>query len=238
MRHLVILFFSFLLIFSFCINLSAQNRTDFGLWTGLRVNQKITKKFSASLRGQVRLDGNANYFSSTFANVGLGYKFHKMIGIAAGYRYSIKPERNSHRVYGDIKFSYSPKKSGLALKIRLRGQYGTSSNQTVIPSTTLRPRFYVGYSPKGKVPKRFKFYMTGEVFYEFVQSTSSLSKYRISGGVSYELSKEISVGLRYIMQDELGATAPVQEHILSIGLEVDLPKLKKKKKKKKKKKED
>jgi len=234
MRHLGILLFSFLLFFCFSTSVSAQNRTDFGLWTGLRLNQKIVKNFNASLRGQVRLDGNANYFDAAFANIALGYKFHKMIGISAGYRYSIKPERNSHRVYGDVKFSYSPEKSGVVLKIRLRAQYGTSSNQTVIPSTTLRPRFYIGYSPKGKVPKRFNFYITGEVFYEFIQSTSSLSKYRISAGFSYKLSKDIAIGLRYIMQDELSVAAPVQEHILAIGLEVDLPKFKSKKKKEKK----
>ncbi len=234
MKYLVRTLFSSLFIGCFLVNLSAQNSSDFGVWTGLGLNQKIVKNLDASFRGQVRLDGNANYFKSCFFNGALSYKFHKMVSVLAGYRFTIRPERNNHRAYLDVKLNYRKKEWRTTFKLRLRGQYDTSNDHTLTPSTTLRPRLYVGYKPKGKFIKRFTFYVTGEIFYEFIQSYSSLNKYRVSAGLDFKLSKKIDVGLRYIFQNDLNIPAAVQDHILSIGLGVDLPKLKFKKKGKKK----
>ena len=238
MKYIAIILVSALIIFFTSSDISAQNQSDFGIWAGLKVNQEIVKNFSTSFRGQVRLQGNAAYFKSTFANIGFNYKFHKMFSLSAGYRYTIRPERNNHRVYGDAKFTLKPKKIRTTFKLRLRAQYVTSNDQTDLPSTVLRPRLYIGYNPKGKIAKRFNFYVTGEIFYEFIQSYSSLSKYRFSGGVTYDMSDDITLNLRYVYQDEIGAVAPVQDNILYIALSVDLPDFKKKKKKDKDKKKD
>ncbi|MCH2021154.1 MAG: DUF2490 domain-containing protein [Saprospiraceae bacterium] len=232
MKYLAIFILCSLLL---CVNVTsiqAQNRHDFGIWSGIKLNQKIYKNLSGSFRGQVRLEGNAAYFKSTFANFAFNYKFHKMFTLTAGYRYTIKTIRNNHRVYGDAKFTYRPEKLRTTFKLRLRGQYSTDNDQTNAPSTILRPRLYIGYQPKGKFGKKFNFYITGEIFYEFVESYNSLNKYRLSAGVTYDMNSDITLNLRYIYNDDIGIVEPIQENVLFIGLEVDLPKCKFKKKKK------
>ncbi|MDC0231568.1 DUF2490 domain-containing protein [Aureispira] len=231
MKYIAIITLAWLLLFVDISNIQAQNRHDFGIWSGIKLNQKIYKGLSSSYRGQVRLQGNAAYFKSTFANLGLNYKFHDIFTFTAGYRYTIKPQRNNHRVYGDAKFTYRPKNLRTTFKLRLRGQYSTSNDFSNLPTTILRPRLYIGYHPKGKFAKRFNFYITGEIFYEFVQSSNSLNKYRLSGGVTYEINDDITLNLRYVYNDDIGIVEPVQDNILFIGMEIDLPKCKFKKKK-------
>ena len=80
--------------------------------------------------------------------------------------------------------------------------------------------------------KRFTIYTTGEVFFHFVQSYQYFSRWRYSFGLNYEISKNITANIRYILQDDVGVAEPVMEHILVVGMAVDLPKFKKKKKKK------
>lgn len=213
--------------------LSAQNRSDFGVWAGMKVNQKILKDLSLGVKAQVRLNGNAAYFKSAFTNVGVAYKFHKIFGLAAGYRYSIRINNNTHRTYLDLKLNYQPVEDlGLKFKLRVRGQYDTSSDLTDDPSASLRSRLYIGFTPKGKMGKKFTIYTTGEIFYEFVQSYSSFKRWRYSAGMMYHFNKDIALNLRYILQDDIGIVEPIMDHVLVVGMVVDLPKIKNKKKKK------
>lgn len=234
MKHLVFLILLSLLFFTKLEKLSAQNQTDFGIWSGTSVSQKIIKKLSADFQGQVRLDGNAAYFKSLYFDFGLNYKFHDIFTLSLGYRYSIGDIRNTHRVYGDLNFVYSPPKSRTTFKIRLRGQYSTSSDLSRLPETVLRPRLFVNYNPKGKTFKKFNFYATGELFFTFMENFQDLSRYRVTAGATYDLSANTKINVRYIFQEGVNEVAPVQEHILSLGLIIELPKLKFKKKKKNK----
>ncbi len=232
MRYLCYLFSTTWFFLLLSNSMQAQNRRDFGIWSGLKINQKLTDNLSASLRGQVRLKGNAAYFRNTFANLSLNYKFHKIFALTAGYRYSIRNNGNNHRAYADAKFIYKIKAARTTFKLRLRAQYNTSNDYSDVPSTLLRPRFYMAYAPKGSFLKRFDFYITAEIFYEFIQSSQALNKYRLSAGLIYELSKNIDLNLRYIYQDEIGIAAPVQDNVLYIVLAIDLPGFKNKKKSK------
>ena len=55
MRHFCFLILAAWIILLFSSTTQAQNRRDFGIWSGLKINQKFTDNLSASLRGQVRL---------------------------------------------------------------------------------------------------------------------------------------------------------------------------------------
>ena len=127
---------------------------------------------------------------------------------------------------------YKIKEARTTFKLRLRAQYNTSNDYSDVPSTILRPRFFMAYAPKGQFLKRFDFYITAEIFYEFIQSSQALNKYRLSAGLIYELSKNIDLNLRYIFQDEIGIAAPVQDNVLYIVVAIDLPGFKNKKKSK------
>lgn len=213
--------------------LFAQNRNDFGVWAGMKVEQKILKELSVGVKAQVRLNGNAAYFKSAFTNIGVSYKFHKMFSLSAGYRYAIRVNNNTHRAYLDAKLNYQPIKDlGLRFKLRVRGQYGTNNDLVDASSVTLRSRLYIGFTPKGKIGKKFTIYTTGEIFYEFVQSYNSFKKWRYSAGMMYHFNKDLALNLRYILQDEIEVVAPVMDHVFVVGMVVDLPKIKNKKKKK------
>lgn len=209
----------------------AQNRHDFGIWAGLKIDQKLYKNLSFSLRGQVRLRGNAQYFRNTFINASFNYKFHKIFTLTAGYRYSVRNNGNNHRAYADAKFNFKIKPIRTIIKLRLRGQYNTSVQVNELASTILRPRLYVGYNLPGKFAKRFNIYMTGEIFYELYGSFQELNRYRLSAGITYDVSDDIELNVRYIFQDDIGIPEPLADHILYMMLSVDLPDFKKKKKK-------
>ncbi len=227
-----------LLSILFTLDSSAQNRNDFGIWGGTAFTIPIVKKLELTLDGQARLEGNARYISSVLLNSSLGYKFHDVFKMTIGHRYSLRFTGNRHRVYADLNFGYEVKAIRTTFKIRLRNQYHIYEDASQNPDFTLRPRFYIGYNPKGKTWKKFNFYVLSEIFYVFEDGDNEIKKYRISGGFSYRLKKEITFNLRYIYQDGINVRRPVREHIVAIGFDVDLPRLGKRKKKGKKDKDD
>lgn len=233
MKYLSIVFVLSFIFFTNLNKILAQNRTDFGIWAGVQMSQKLVKGLSGRYSSEIRLDGNATYFQTVFFDVGLNYKFHDMFSATLGYRYNISPQKNRHRGYLDLNFSYTPGETRLTLKARVRTLYQTSQFYNDLPSTVIRPRLYLNYNPKGKVANDFNFYIAGEIFYEIAQNYNQVNQYRFIAGVTYDLSKEVTLNLRYILQDEIGVAAPVQDHILCLELQVNLPKFDFKKKDKK-----
>lgn len=214
-------------------NALAQNRTDFGIWAGVQMSQKLVKGLTGRYSSEIRLDGNATYFQTVFFDVGLNYKFHDMFNATLGYRYNMSPQKNRHRGYLDLNFSYTPGETRLTLKARVRTLYQTSEFYNDLPSTVIRPRLYLNYNPKGKVANDFNFYIAGEIFYELAQNYNQVNQYRFMVGATYDLSTEVTLNLRYILQDEIGVAAPIQDHIICLELQVNLPKFDFKKKNKK-----
>lgn len=212
---------------------SAQNRYDFGIWSGLKVDQKIYKSLSYAIKGQVRLEGNANYFRNTLADIGLSYKFHKLFTLRGGYRYTLGNKNNRHRGYLDAISNIKIADSGFKLNVRLRSQYDTRSDYITDQATIFRGRLYFSYKPKIKKFNDLTLYTTGEAFYEMNDQFNQFNKWRFSFGLNYELSKRVSLHLRYILQDDIDIKAALMENIFMVYLAVDLPDLIKKNKKKK-----
>lgn len=226
-------FFVISLLFVFAVSTSAQNRYDFGIWSGLKVDQKIYKSLSYAFKGQIRLEGNANYFRSAFSDLSLSYNFNKFFTLRGGYRYTLGNTNNRHRGYLDAISNIKIAKTGLKLNIRLRSQYDTRSDYIIDQAAIFRGRLYFSYKPKIKKFNDLTFYTTGEVFYEMNDQFNQFNKWRFSFGLHYELSKNISLNLRYILQDDIDVKAAVMENIFMVYLSVDLPDLIKKNKKKK-----
>jgi hypothetical protein len=221
------------LLFVLGTSISAQNRYDFGIWSGLKVDQKIYKSLSYAFKGQVRLEGNANYFRNALSDLSLSYKFHKLFTLRGGYRYTLGNKNNRHRGYLDAISNIKIANTGLKFNVRLRSQYDTRSDYIIDQAAIFRGRLYVSYKPKIKKFNDLSFYSTAEAFYEINNLFSQFNKWRFSFGLNYELSKNISLHLRYILQDDIDIKAAVMENIFMIYLSVDLPDLIKKNKKKK-----
>lgn len=238
MKYSTIFFLCCFIFFLTPNDLSAQNRTDFGIWAGVQMSQKLYKGLTGRYSSEIRLDGNASYFQTVFFDVALNYKFHDFFNTTLGYRYNISLQRNRHRVYLDLNGSYSPGETRLTFRARVRALYQGSEFYNSLPSAVIRPRLYLNYNPKGKVANDFNFYIAGEIFYEISQNYNQVNQYRLAAGVTYDLSKEVTLNLRYIFQDEIGVAAPVQDHIICLELQVSLPKFDFKKKKDKDKEED
>lgn len=70
-----------------CAALPAAAEDDFGIWTGISVEKKITKKFSADVSLGFDAEDNLKHASRWDVGVGLGYKAFKWLSFGAGYTY-------------------------------------------------------------------------------------------------------------------------------------------------------
>lgn len=207
----------------------AQPEYDFQLRKSIEL-QKDLGKFQINLVDQVRLVDNANTFGQNLTEITFGYSPLDWLGASLAYRYSIRPDRNVHRISINLSTAYKVKKWRTTFALRLRGQWDRSDRSTDLSGYTLRPRFAIRYEPKGKFWKKWTFGIFGELFFDLHPSTAGFEAYRVGAEIDFELSKDASLMLRYFAANEVFGSRPDYDNVLQIGVTVNIPHKKKKKK--------
>lgn len=198
------------------------------LWLGSSVKFELSKKINFVLDVQERSDDNWQYLiDRLFIEPSLRYSLSDNIEFRAGYRYGFRAgNKAQNRFWGTI--SYSPN-----LGDNWNVKIGSILQTDYIDAATAlnnnwRPQLSISYQVRKKsklIPE-----IGGEFFYTFNNKYHTITRYRLYGGLKYELNKQQKLSLKYIYQRSINVGTPELDQILSISYDISVNKSKKKKK--------
>lgn len=207
----------------------AQAEYDFQLWKSIELQKDLGKSFQINLIDQVRLVNNVNTFGQNMTELTFGYEPLKWLGTSLAYRFSIRPNRNVHRVSVNLAFSHKIKAWRTTFGTRLRGQWDRSDRSTDESEFRIRSRFFARYEPKGKFWKKWSFAAFGELFFLLNTNNAGFVNYRVGGELTFELSHTSSLLVRCFSANEVQSARPDHNTVLQVGVTVNIPHKKKKK---------
>lgn len=220
-HHIFVLMIGVLLLLS---SLSyAQQSKDSQLWQGISLEYKANDKLTLNLSDQLRLDQNIAKFQLNLINIEAMYKVGKIVKIATGYRFSLIPIVDRHRLYVAPQIRYDIKNINTKISLHTNLQYEFDKRQN--NSTHVRPMLFVQYEPK--FPDRIEPFLATELLYRLSPNSNS-DQFRVYAGLDYKLTKEITIRAAYIRARDFDIEFRSNIFFASINIEIDRPKKKKK----------
>lgn len=213
---------SFLFFSLLVLQLQAQ-QSDAELWKGIKLDWEIIDQLGVSVENHVRLKNNFSTFKSDVTEVSFESKLLKLVRLSSGYRFTLEPSANKHRVFYDI--SVRPEISSLntQFNFRLRNQHEFQNAEQV--EGTLRPRITIKYSKK---KLKIEPLVGIEAFYQYDFKENEWNRYRLMFGFDYDLPRKATLDVLYIFQKEFNEPGAEQSHIFRITLALDMSFKKKK----------
>jgi len=207
------LVFCFLLM---CLTLSAQ-RKDFGIWSQLTLEKKITPRLAIGLTESVRLNENASRVNTHYSQVKINYKVARKINLVLGYRNAQKfsfDEKTDYRQRFQLDFIYKLKIKKLKIELQERFQtqfenIGRSDN-ALVPEFYYRTRATLSYNLNRKITP----YCSAELF---VNQDLIADKIRCRLGFSYDFDKRNSVKAYYMLDQQIQRNDPLGFYALGLG---------------------
>jgi len=151
------------------------------------------------------------------------YKVTPLLRMAGGYRFSLMPIVDRHRLYVEPILRYEIKERDLKVWLHTKLQYEFDKKQN--NTAHIRPLLFVKYEPK--FPDRIEPFLSTELFYR-ISPDANPDQFRIYTGLDYKLTKEITFRLAYIRARELKVEIPLRTNIFfaQLNIEIDRPKKK------------
>jgi len=206
-----ILLLIFCLLFFIPAKTFAQENTGSGVWLGLDLKYKFSKKIDLNFCPQWRSVISPPQFGSLLLEAGLDYSVAKNLTASAFYRYDIKPDAVQQRVYLDLSGQHKfIKKISTELRIRIQRQFGLNK----IPVNYLRPKLSIKY----KLSKKVSPFISGELFYHLYYKGNEFDNFRFQAGVNWDLKHSMSLKTYYLLDSEFNVYASGRQHIAGITL--------------------
>lgn len=212
---------------------------DFGIWTELNVEKKLTNRISLELFGENRSRNSHETVDRWSVGLGASYKLTNWLKASADYTYLYDHNEkwndkqtkvanfwgSRHRV--NVVLTGSVDFGNLSVSLRERWQYTYRPEKTVertkVSNGKVEDKTYNGKGKnvwrnrlqlKYKLTSLWRPYVNGETFV----AGSGLEKYRLSAGAEIRVSKKHSFDVKYLFQkscsddDDEG-----NRHILGVG---------------------
>lgn len=219
--------------FFFPLFIFSQDEVDFQPRFAVSVKTKPMKKWSVEIEEQLRFKDHASTIDQFFSEIYSDYGIVKNIKLGAGFRY-LRNQDTKGKIQGyedmiryHIDCIYRKDFFRFSLKTRLRYQdridleESTSSDERSEKHVRLKNSLKYDIK-KWKLDPR----ISGELFHQ-VGNESKLSKYRLGAGTSYRIKKLGSLGLFYLLEQEVNVADPILAHIVKASFSFNL-RLKKK----------
>ena len=212
---------------------------DFGIWTELNVEKKLTNRIGLELFGENRSRNSHETVDRWSVGLGASYKLTNWLKASADYTYLYDHNEkwndkqtkvanfwgSRHRF--NVALTGSVDFGNLSVSLRERWQYTYRPEKTVertkVSNGKVEDKTYNGKGKnvwrnrlqlKYKVTSMWRPYVNGETYV----AGSGLEKYRLSAGTEIRLSKKHSFDVKYLFQkscsddDDEG-----NRHILGVG---------------------
>ncbi len=193
---------------------------DASLWVGVNVEKKLTGKTSLTFNPELRFNENITELSNAFLDLGVAHKLSKSFRVYANYRVSQRRRLDNtygtrHRYYVDMSYRIKIDYVTIAYRLRLQQQYYQvgRSNNGYNPTNAIRNKILM----KLDMEKRYVPFFSAEAWYEHSYRFSNFNRFRLSGGVDYELNKFSSITASYIFQRGFNEEDPRTDYIISLS---------------------
>ena len=192
----------------FLVNSGKAQIDDTRLWTSISLKHKFTRKLSASVTQQLRIDHDVSEIDQLFSEVGIEYELKKNFKVSMNYRFvnknSVTFFSKSHRIYADLSYKFKPKRVSFTLRERIQEEYTSmySSELGKIPEWLLRSKLAISYDTE----KRYKPYMSLEMYYlidNAKESGEGINRLRYGAGVEYVFNRIHALDIGVIFQSDL-----------------------------------
>jgi hypothetical protein len=223
--------FKFLIAFICLLGISkAQNNNDFRAWTSFEISSNLTKKFSLSLKTQLRYFNQLSQLNGVYYSLDANRKLKKKWSIEGGLRFNTSNTWNSFR----MRIGIAKKLKINKIELSIRGLYqvqlnefGFHENYRNVPISSARFKIQA----ERKLIKHLKIKLFSEPLWRKEGDEVFLRRIRNSAGLSYELNKNLNADIAYLYQPQFYPRKVV--NIISFSFSYNLPKMYKKKGKKK-----
>lgn len=212
---------------------------DFGIWTEVGVEKKITKKLSLEGGLELRTRDNVKTVDRWSGSLGASYKLTDWLKASADYTllYDNNEKWNDKQTkvanYWGVRHRFNVALTGsvdfgnLSVSLRERWQYTYRPEKTVertkVSNGNVEDKTYNGKGKnvwrnrlqlKYKVTSMWRPYVNGETYV----AGSGLEKYRLSAGTEIRLSKKHSFDVKYMFQKSCSDDEDEgNRHILGVG---------------------
>lgn len=198
---------------------------DFGIWTTINLEKKLSERFSIIITEEFRLRENVSRINLFYSELGVEFRPAKILKFALSYRNTQKNQidgtyRYRHRFMFDITLKKKFGNFAVSYRNRLqreqRDVYNSENGQLV--EWYSRSKFTVKYD----LDKPLKPYVAAEFRYQIrnarmVESDNTWHRARFIGGLDYKLNDKSTFGLYYLVQNEFNVKTP--QSIYIVGLE-------------------
>ena len=186
-------------------------------WKGLDLQIDFLEKFRFTFGDQIRFRNNLSTFKSNILEGELTYKLMREIRPTIGYRFTLTPTTNVHRIFYKVNFRYNLEAINSDLLLRLLSTH--SYEQNSIAQNVFRPRIGIKYSKKGL---RLEPFFHSELWYLYNSKRSSWIRYRFAFGLDYKISGRNSLTFSYFYQDDFNVPDPNQANIFRLIFKIDI----------------
>ena len=198
---------------------------DFGMWNTLSIEKKLSKIISVSIDEEFRLRENLSKINLFYTNLGLNYKFSKKLKASFIYRITQKAVDGrgydiKHRIMLDVIYKEKLSKK-FVFQFRQRAQFENnniySSRDGRYIESFLRSKFEIGYN----YTKDIKAYFSEELRFQLhdprnPESDYGLHRFRHCLGIDYSISNSSTVGVYYLVQNEIKVYKPNELYIFGL----------------------
>ena len=212
----------FLSVISFQFEIGSAQTEDFQLWSGIRLDIKVTKSISAKIEEELRLMDNITQVDNYFTDAGISYNFRNNFTLGGYYRFIRKNEpgdiySNIHRYYFDLEYDNRLGRWEFSLRTRYQSRYKN------IKSSEL------GYKPenhsRNKIGLSYDIYRSPlkpelwcEVYYQLNNNRGNkIDKIRLAPELNYSINRSNRVKIYYMIEKECSVKNAATNYIVGIG---------------------
>lgn len=208
--------FSFFAIVLFHSSGIAQEN-DFGVWTQLSLEKKITPRFSLEIREALRTEDNSTRIFNHYSQAIVSYKLSKRFDLNFAYRNSQKFKFNDEISYRsrfqfDLIYKIKMKRIKFEFQERIQTQYSDINRKAnwQTPKNTYRSRLTISYD----FGRKFTPFFYYELFYH-IGNVFDNQRYRL--GIDYDFDKHHSMTIFYMLDQEINKNNPLSTYAIGLS---------------------
>ncbi len=203
--HFRVYFWIILLFFQ---GVSAADDTE--SWSSIGFETKLPNSLELELEQSLRLKDQMSSFKQTFTQVSIAYEIIDGMKIFVPIRYAIFEDKTKQRISAGGSYKYDLK----PLSFKYRSKFQITFEEDEPSRELVRNKFSIDY----KINKKFKSYISGEVFHLYDLDQYQYDEYRISTGMNVSIKKKRQLKIFYTYKiEDLTRSSTNQINIFGIG---------------------
>ena len=203
--HFRVYFWVILLFFQ---GVSAADDTE--SWSSIGFETKLPYSLELELEQGLRLKDQMSSFKQTFTQVSIAYEIIDGMKIFFPIRYAIFEEKTKQRISAGGSYKYDLK----PLSFKYRSKFQMTFEEDEPSRELVRNKFSIDY----KINKKFKSYISGEIFHLYDLDQYQYDEYRISTGMNMSIKKKRQLKIFYTYKlEDLTRSRKNQINIFGIG---------------------